>query len=108
MAAYLLIESLDPFESRDSEHYWEMATGLAKGGDQVTVLLVQNGVLAARAGARVDGIGALTNAGVEVLAEDFALRERGIRADGLAPGVKVAPLETVLDHMAEGRKVLWH
>jgi intracellular sulfur oxidation DsrE/DsrF family protein len=108
MAAYLFIESVDPFESNDSARYWEMASGLAQQGDQVTVLLVQNGVLAARAGAHADGLGALSRAGVEVLAEDFSLRERGIGPDRLASGVRAAPLDVVLDHMGAGRRVLWH
>jgi sulfur transfer complex TusBCD TusB component (DsrH family) len=108
MAAYLFIESLDPFESNDSARYWEMATGLARQGDQVTVLLIQNGVLAARAGARADGLTSLSSAGVEVLAEDFSLRERGIGVDRLATGVRAAPLDVVLDHLGAGRRVLWH
>jgi len=108
MASYLFIESLDPFDSNDSGRYWEMASGLAQAGNTVTVLLVQNGVLAARSGARVDGLATLSQAGVEVLAEDFSLRERGIGADRLANGIRAVPLDVVLDHLAAGRRVLWH
>jgi intracellular sulfur oxidation DsrE/DsrF family protein len=74
----------------------------------VTLFLVQNGVLArARAPAGV-ALQALADAGVEVLADEFSLRERGIRAAGLLAGVKPAPLDVVLDRLAEGHKALWH
>ena len=42
------IESRDPFESNDVVYYYELAKGLVEAGNQVTLLLVQNGVLAAR------------------------------------------------------------
>jgi predicted peroxiredoxin len=45
---------------------------------------------------------------VEVLADEFSLRERGIAVDRLAQGIKAAPLSTVIDHLAEGRKTIWH
>ena len=49
-----------------------------------------------------------TKAGVEVLADEFSLRERGIAASKLAEGVRAAPLSIVIDQLAEGRKALWH
>ena len=106
MNDYLLIESLDPFESNDVGRHWELAAGLARGGSRVTLFLVQNGVLAARAGARNDALHSVAASGVEVLADEFSLRERGIGA--LATCVKPASLDVVLDRLAEGRKALWH
>ena len=44
---------------------------------------------------------------MEVLADDFALRERGIEGK-LTEGVTPAPLDTVVDQLAAGRKTLWH
>lgn len=107
MSKYLLIASRDPFESGDVGHYYDLATSLAKTGD-VTLFLVQNGVLTARRGPRSAALSTLAAAGVEVLADDFSLRERGIPTDQLATGVKPAPLATVVDQLAEGRKALWH
>ena len=49
MARYLLIESRDPFDSNDTGFCQDLAKQLA-GGNEVTVFLVQNGVLPARAG----------------------------------------------------------
>lgn len=108
MAAYLLIESRDPFECNDVAYFYELAEGLAQAGNTVTLFLVQNGVLPARRSAKSEHLQALAKAGVEVLADDFSLRERGIRSERLPQGVKSAALDVVVDHLAEGRKALWH
>ena len=106
MADYLLIESRDPFESNDVAYYCDLARGLAETGNKVTVFLVQNAVLAARPLARSPALRALIGAGVTVLADDFALQERGITR--LLDGVRSAPIETVVDRMEANHKTLWH
>ena len=106
MAQYLLIESRDPFESRDVEYYYELAGGLVENGNQVTLFLTQNGVLAARPSAHSAALSALAQSGVTVLADDFSLQERGIVK--LADGIAAAPIDVVVDHLAAGHKTLWH
>jgi intracellular sulfur oxidation DsrE/DsrF family protein len=106
MAGYLLIESRDPFESNEVGYYYGLASGLAEAGNQVTVLLVQNAVLAARPSAQTPQLRALIGSGVKVLADDFALKERGITK--LLDGVEIAPIEIVVDHLEAGHKTLWH
>jgi len=86
---------------------FDLALKLKKAGNDVTLFLLENGVLAARAGAEVDGLSAAVSAGVHVKADDFALRERGITAERLMSGVETAPLDVVVDHMAAGHKVIW-
>ena len=54
MTKYLLIESRDPFESNDVGYYYDLAADLARRGDEVTLFLVQNGVLPARSGVLSD------------------------------------------------------
>ncbi len=108
MSKYLLIESRDPFESNDVAHHYELAANLARDGNEVTVFLVQNGVLPARSKAVASGLADLAGAGVTVLADDFSLRERGIGENQLASGVRAAALDTVVDGMADGAKTLWH
>lgn len=108
MAKYLLIESRDPFDSNDVNFCYELATDLKKAGNEVTLFLVQNGVFPARPSTKSKLLTTTAQAGVEILADDFSLRERGIGADRLAEGVQAAPLDTVIDQMAEGRKVMWH
>lgn len=108
MAKYLLIESRDPFDSNDTGFCADLAAQLAAANHQVTVFLVQNGVLPARAGARSTHLAILTAAGVDVLADSFSLKERGIDAGRLAGSVAAASLEIVLDALAEGAQVIWH
>lgn len=108
MGSYLLIETRDPFDSNDVRNTYDLARGLA-AQNHVTVFLVQNGVLPARkASSAASQIGDLASS-TTVLADDFSLRERGIQADELVPGVTSSPIDTVVDLMAEnGRKVIWH
>ena len=108
MAKYLLIESRDPFDANDVANFYDLATGLARDGNDVSLFLVQNGVFPARPGSRSAALSAVAEAGVTVLADEFSLRERGISSDRLASGVTPAPLDTVIDQLAEGRKALWH
>jgi len=106
MAEYLLIESRDPFESNDVGYYYDLARGLVEDGNQVTLFLVQNGVLAARPSNHSARVDALARIGVTVLADDFSLQERGIAK--LAEGVAAAAIDVVVDHLAAGHKTLWH
>ncbi len=108
MAKYLLIESRDPFESNIVARQYDLAVNLVNQGNQVTLFLVQNGVLPARPGSCSSLLTRIALAGVEVLADDFSLRERGIAASRLADGVAAAPLSTVIDQLAERRKSIWH
>ena len=107
MPGYLLIESRDPFDSGCS-HYHELAESLAAKGNKVTLFLVQNGVFPARKCDSSRRLFEVASKGVEVLADDFSLKERGLDGDSLVQGVAVASLEVVIDQLEQGRKVLWH
>ncbi len=107
MAKYLLIESRSPFETAEVARDYELAASLAGSGNEVTLFLVQNGVLPARRRAAASGLEKVTAAGVQVLGDEFSLRERGIPASSLASGVKPAKLDVVVDQLAEGRKAIW-
>ncbi len=108
MANYLLIESRDPFDSNDVANFYGLASGLAKAGNGVTLFLVQNGVLPARQSSASAALAEVAGAGVEVLADAFSLEERGIAAERLVAGVLSAPLDRVIDAMADGHKTIWH
>ena len=108
MPKYMLIESRDPFESNDVAFSYELATGLAKAGHEVTLFLVQNGVLPVRRGAKADGLAAVLKAGVKVLADEFSLGERGIERGRITAGIEPAPIDVAVDHLAAGHKTLWH
>jgi sulfur relay (sulfurtransferase) complex TusBCD TusD component (DsrE family) len=109
-SSYLVIESQDPFEFRDVEEGYRLVADLAARGGPVTLFLLQNGVLAARQGARAGQFAALfTTPGVTVLADTFALQERGIPPTALVPGVRPADMDTLVELlMADGQKAIWH
>jgi hypothetical protein len=48
----------------------------------------------------------LVDSTVKILADDFALKQRGITK--LLDGVEIAPIEIVVDHLEAGHKTLWH
>ena len=111
MANYLLIESRDPFEYGDSRYMYDMAVDLARKGNNVTLFLIQNGVLVTRPGVRNNPLNHLfqESQAVRVLADDFSLRERGIAPTPLVGGVEVADVDYLVDLLAEeGTKALWH
>src|SRR5262245_41015001 len=97
MITYLFIESRDPFESRDTQFVIDTATALKQSDNEVTVFLVQNGVLAARNKSRGSNLSALSKAGVNVLADDFSLKERGIEHSTLISGIRPSTIDELVD-----------
>ena len=109
MGSYVLVETRDPFDSSDVGDLYDLAESLADEANDVTVFLVQNGVLPVRrestAGKRIAGLASKTT----VLADEFSLRERGIRADEVTQGVHTSTIDRLVDLVVEdGRKVIWH
>ena len=110
MAKYLLIESRDTFEYGDVGYFCNLAKDLAASGNDVTLFLVQNGVLMARQGVAASSVpGLAQNNKIQVLADDFCLKERGIQPQTLVPGVKVSSVDSLVDMLAaDGVKAVWH
>jgi hypothetical protein len=108
MPGYLLIESRDPFESSDVARTYELAAQLQAAGKEVALFLVQNGVLPVRTGCSRTGLERLIGTRIEVLADDFSLRERGISPSALLSGVRSAPIDWVVERMAAGWNPIWH
>jgi sulfur relay (sulfurtransferase) complex TusBCD TusD component (DsrE family) len=108
MPSYLLIESRDPFESAGYSRRCELAIVLLTDGAGVTLFLIENGVIASRAAARVPELEKLAKAGVSILADEFALRERGIAVAELAACVKSTRLEMLVEMLGAGARALWN
>jgi sulfur relay (sulfurtransferase) complex TusBCD TusD component (DsrE family) len=106
MSGYLLIESRDPFESKGFAQRCDFALSLLGESSSVTLFLVENAVLAARAGAKTHGLEKLAKSGVRVIADEFALRERGIKH--VAPDIATAGLDTLVGALAGGAKAMWN
>lgn len=107
MSRYLLIESRDPFETREVEQDYQLAADLANQGQDTTLFLIQNGVMSARGAAKDSMLNSLLNQGVKIVCDEFSLRERGIYSRALLQGVEIGPLDIVLEHLAEKSKTLW-
>lgn len=107
MAKYLLIESRDSFECAEVARDLEIAVNLKQADNDVMLYLVQNGVLSARRGALPGGLTDVLKAGVHVWCDEFSLKERGIASTGLILGIRPAPLDLVVDRLADGSKTIW-
>jgi predicted peroxiredoxin len=109
MPNYIFIETRDPFSSTDTRFIADIAIALRQNGHQVIVFFVQNAVLALRKTVTSPSTPLLIKAGIELLADDFSLSERGIRSDELSDGVRPENIETLVDLLVEDdTKALWH
>ena len=111
MAQYLLIESRDPFEFADTNYMYDLAGDLSDKGNNVTLFLVQNGVLCARRNVKDNPVAGLRQKApsVRVEADDFSLRERGISTSGLAEGISVSNVDNLVDRLVQSdTKIVWH
>jgi len=108
MANYLFIESRDPYDCADCPRFLDLVGGVRARNHPTTLLLVQNGVIAARQGAlHGERLRDLAQAGVTVLADAFSLRERAI--DRVSDGIKPAAIEALVERLLEpGTKAIWH
>jgi sulfur relay (sulfurtransferase) complex TusBCD TusD component (DsrE family) len=108
MARFVFVESRDPYECADCAQFLDLVAGVRRRSHDVTLFLVQNAVLAAREGAsHADGYSELARAGVTVVADAFALRERAV--DRLAPGVQPTGIDRLVSlALTPQTKVIWH
>jgi predicted peroxiredoxin len=109
MSKYLLIESRNPWDAPDVAAAYAFAQDLATAGHDVTLYLVQNGVMPARKGAKAPKLTEVAGGGkVKVLADDFSLRERSIEKGALINGVSPSGIDAVVELLASGAKAIWH
>ena len=80
MSRYLLVQSQDPFAEMRTAAQFNLVHRLLIAKLEVGLLLVQNGVCAARQGAANDAFDALLQRGVRIDADTFSLQQRDIGA----------------------------
>ncbi len=105
MKKYFLIESRNPWDSQQVDRNYQIAADLAKAGNEVTLFMVENAVLATRSSAKSNGLTNLKR--VKLLADDFSLKERGIMPSEIFRDVEVASINAVVDAMANRQKMIW-
>jgi predicted peroxiredoxin len=111
VAQYVLIESRDPFEYGDTMYMYDLAGDLAGKGNDVTLFLIQNGVLTTRRGVKDNPIARLKRRApsVKLAADDFSLRERGIPQANIIEGVSISNVDNLVDLLVQdGAKIVWH
>ncbi|MEL6400009.1 MAG: DsrE family protein [Cyanobacteria bacterium J06626_4] len=108
MTHYLILESRDPFDSADWKTMQEMIISLKKSGHDVTLFLLQNGVLIARKGTSFEShFFNLKALGINILADFFALQERGIQ--NMVMGVEQSHLDRLIQLcLTPNTKTIWH
>lgn len=104
---YLVLVSEDPLDSLSMKRTTDLALQLKDRGNTVSLFLLQNGVLAARARSAADPLMRLLAASVPISADEFSLRERGIEANELREGVTMAPIDLIVQRLAGGWHTLW-
>ncbi|HWK53423.1 MAG TPA: DsrE family protein [Hyphomicrobiales bacterium] len=108
MSDYLFIQSQDPFTETRSAQQYALATQLRDAGHGVRLLLVQNGVTAARKGARCPHFDQALQSGLEVIADDFSLQQREIANGEIKEPVSVGGIALAIDALLAGHKVIWN
>src|SRR5258708_33308745 len=108
LSKYVLVESRDPWDSGETQHFYALASDLAGKGHDVVLFLVQNGVLGVRKGISPSLVQRALDARVKVMLDDVSLRERGIDDGERTGGTTAVGIDTLVDLLAEGRKALWH
>lgn len=108
MAKYLIVNSRDLQEYTSGEYIQNLAGKLQQKGNEITLFLIENGVLSARKGNEVGkNLTALTKQGTKVMAEDVACRARGITEMG--EGITQANIDQLADLVIEGStKIIWY
>jgi sulfur relay protein TusB/DsrH len=109
MSRYLLIETKSPLDG--GTYAFELGQQLRDLDHDVTVYLLQDGVLAARrsfaAGQKL--IQEAERGGVRVLADAVSARQRGVVHDRVAKGVGVTDMGELVDLLMErADKAIWH
>ena len=107
MSGYLLIESRDPFESKGFSQRCELALTLLGESAGVTLFLVENAVLGARAGAKAPGLEKLAKAGVRIARRRFRAARARHHASS-PPASSPSDIDTLIGELAGGAKTLWN
>ena len=106
--SYVLIETRDPFESAEVDSLYELAGRLGSTAD-VSVYLVENGVMPLRSSSTAAPTIAKLAERVTVLADEFSLRPRAIETSDLARGVTPASIDRLVELITTtGCKAMWH
>ena len=103
----MIVETRDPMVLRDVEWTAGLLATMRQAGRSCTLMMTENAVLGARGSACPLALSRLSHEGVEIVADGFALAERGIPEGELAAGISAADLNVVIDRLVAGDTVIW-
>ena len=107
MKTYLLIETRSRWESGEVQGFLGLAKDLASAGERVDLLLIQNGVLIGRDLAAIADL--RDTSAATIWADDVSLAVRGIAADQVPNGIRVAGMKEIIGLMTRPDcKTVWH
>lgn len=108
MARYLIVDSRDLTEYTNGKYIQKVAGKLKESGNEVTLFLIENGVIAARNGGDVaKNLTDLSKRGAKIMADDISCKARGVSQ--LTEGVTQATIDQLADLIAEGSdKIIWY
>jgi hypothetical protein len=107
MSTYLLIETRSRWESGEVEGFLDLAKDLASAGERVDLVLIQNGVLISRDPAALADL--VRTPAATIWADDVSLAFRGIAAEQVPNGIRVAGMKEIISLMMRPRcKTVWH
>ncbi|MEV3869833.1 hypothetical protein [Streptomyces sp. NPDC049906] len=108
MPEHLLIESEGPAYGPGAVRFVTDAAHLARAGDRTSLLLVDNAVFAAVAGASAE-IADFTGVGGELLVDAYAVHQRALVPRDLVPEARLVEMDEVATRLlAPDTRVVWH
>ncbi len=108
MADFFIIQSREPFSDMQAKSDFELIHNLASSGNNVTVLLIQNGVLPARRNSLSKEFDKLCYSDVNIMVDSFSLNQREIKSTELKMGVRISDVKEAVSAMLLGHRVIWH
>ncbi len=103
MTSYLLVSTCSPAHQSKAEQIYAVAAELRDAGNDVTLLLIENGVLCARGGS-AGALKELHGRGVTVIADEVSLASRGLSNARLEVGITKARIGTVVARVENERR----
>lgn len=107
MKGYLFIQSQDQFYDARTSAQYKLVVSLAQANENVSILLVQNAVLATRKGVSSNIYADFNQHNIQIYADELSLKQREISLEKLSDGIKPVKIDVVIDAMLNGDKVVW-
>lgn len=107
MKSYFFIQSQDLITDNRAKDQFDLAINLAKSGEKVRILLIQNGVINARKGVCNDYLNLLIQSGVKIFADTFSLNQREITPVNLHESIVITNINTITNALINEDKVIW-